>query len=302
VELVTQLLSDKPRSLFSQFTPASLLPHLTENAVALGLEGIWIFLDGLDALFRSSPDRLEHFLTDFFSTLEYFEDSTFVFKIIVSRELGIRLLKARGVVTRRFKTFSLKWQEDEIKNMIEKRLAFALGNDGITLDQLCEDEAWLSWLKQYASDSPRGWLDLIQPILSAYLKKDRPLSGSEWLDIYRQSPPPLHMDMDENRVFLGWGEIPITGIGCNLLRYLYENRHRPCTKSELYYRVHKGLEHEPRGLDDPGWEDVASWEGPLDTAIYRLRQAVEWDYRKDAPPIYIISERGRGQIHLENTM
>jgi hypothetical protein len=298
VETAARLLSETTRSLFPQSTPASLLPHLSENVKNLGLQGVWIFLEGLDPLFRISPERLERFLNDFLSTLELLEDSACVFKMIVSRELGIRLQKARGVITRRFKTHHLKWTEDELVRMTEKRIAFALNRETF-LAQLCKDEAWLSWLKKYAGDSPRGWLELTQPILTAYLEKGKSLTKTEWQAVYRQSPPPLHLDLETECVFIGWSEAAVTGIGYQLLRYLYENRHRPCTKSELYYRAHKGLSHEPRSKDDNDWEDLKTWEGPLDTALYRLRQAVEWS---DDEPLYIISERGKGQIRLENAV
>ena len=300
VETVKRLLFETPRSLFPQSAPASVLPHLTEVVKVLGFEGIWIFVGGLDALFRLSPDRLEQFLTDFLSTLEYFEDPAFVFKVIVSRDLGLSLQKARGVVTRRFKTHHLKWREEELIRLTEKRAALLLKRE-VSLTQLCKDDEWFQWLKKYAGDSPRGWLDLTRPILTAYMEKGKSLTKNKWQDVYRQSPPPLRLDFEAGRVLIGWGEASVTGIGYKLLRYLYENRHRPCAKSELYYRAHQGLAQEPRSKEDAGWEDVSIWEGPLDTALYRLRQVVEWDVREGVSPLYIISERGKGQIRLENT-
>ena len=300
VETVKRLLFETPRSLFPQSAPASVLPHLTEVVKVLGFEGIWIFVGGLDALFRLSPDRLEQFLTDFLSTLEYFEDPAFVFKVIVSRDLGLGLQKARSVVTRRFKTHHLKWREEELIRLTEKRAALLLKRE-VSLTQLCKDDEWFQWLKKYAGDSPRGWLDLTRPILTAYMEKGKSLTKNKWQDVYRQSPPPLRLDFEAGRVLIGWGEASVTGIGYKLLRYLYENRHRPCAKSELYYRAHQGLAQEPRSKEDAGWEDVSIWEGPLDTALYRLRQVVEWDVREGVSPLYIISERGKGQIRLENT-
>lgn len=301
LEAAARLLSDAPRTLFPQSTPASILPHLTGAVRALGFNGIWIFVEGLDTLFRVSSEHLTRFLDNFLSTLELFEDPAFAFKIIVSTELGQRMQTARGVITRRFKTYSLKWSEERLVSMIEKRLALTLQREAVLLNALCKDEAWRDWLRKYAGDSPRGWLDLTRPILTAYLEKGKGLTKTEWQDIYRQLPPPLRLDLEAGRVFVGFGEASVAGIGYKLLRYLYENRHRPCTKSELYYRAHKGLSHEPRGNEDAGWEDVAVWEGPLDTALYRLRQAIEWDKREKAEPLYIISERGKGQLHLENT-
>ena len=302
-ETITHLLIEPPREVFSRDSlPSSILSHLTSAIKAHGLEGVWVFLEGLDTLFRISPETLEKFLVNFLSTLDLFEEDTFSFKIIASSKLEQSLQKARGVLTRRFSIYQLKWSEDELVRLTEKRITLAAQRDNLPLSRVCKDSEWMKWLEKFAGFSPRGWLELTRPILSAYLEKRNPLTQSEWMDAYRHSPPPLRLDLEAGRVFIGWGEAPVTGIGYKLLRYLYENRHRPCTKSELYYRAHKGLSHEPRNNEDTGWEDVAIWEGPLDTALYRLRKEVEWDSRNGVAPIYIISERGKGQIRLENAM
>lgn len=301
--IVTHLLNDPPRDVFSRDSlPSSILSHLTSAMKAFELEGVWIFVDGLDTLFRVSPERLEKFIAYFFSTLDLFEEDIFAFKVVISSELEARLLKTRGVLTRRFTTYQLRWNEEELMRLTEKRIAFSIQRGDLSLARFCKGPEWLEWLKKYAGLSPRGWLNLTRPILTAYLEKEKPLTQTEWLDAYRQSPPPLRLDPEAGRVFLGWGEVPVAGIGYKLLRYLYENRQRPCTKSELYYRAHKGLNHEPRSKEDADWEDIKSWEGPLDTALYRLRKEVEWDTRDGAAPLYIISERGKGQIRLENTV
>lgn len=303
LEIVARLLNDPPRDVLSRDSlPSSILSHLTSAITALKLEGVWIFVDGLDTLFRVSPESLEKFIANFFSTLDHFEEDTFAFKVIISSELEARLLKSRGVLTRRFSTHQLRWSEEELMRLTEKRTALLTVKDGLSLVGLCKDPEWLKWLKKHAGLSPRGWLELTRPILTAYLEKGKPLTQAEWMDAYRQSPPPLRLDLETGRVFIGWRDVPVTGIGYKLLRYLYENRRRPCTKSELYYRAHQGLNHEPRSKEDAGWEDVAVWEGPLDTALYRLRQTVEWDSRDGVAPLYIISERGKGQIRLENAM
>lgn len=303
LETAARLLNDSPREVFSRDSlPSSILSHLTSAIKAFGLEGVWIFVDGLDTLFRVSPERLEKFIANFFSTLDLFEEDIFAFKVVISSALEARLLKTRGVLTRRFTTYQLRWNEEELMRLTEKRIAFSAQKSDLSLARFCKGPEWLEWLKKYAGLSPRGWLELTRPILTAYLEKGKPLTQNEWLDAYRQSPPPLRLDPETGRVFIGWGEASVAGIGYKLLRYLYENRQRPCTKSELYYRAHKGLNHEPRSKEDSGWEDVAVWEGPLDTALYRLRQTVEWDPREGASPLYIISERGKGQIHLENVL
>lgn len=305
LEIVTRLLNDARREVFSRDSlPSSILSHLTSAIKALELEGIWIFVDGLDTLFRVSPDRLEKFIVNFFSTLDLFEEDTFAFKVIISSELETRLLKTRGVLTRRFSTHQLRWTEEELIRLAEKRISLSTKRNDLSLARFCKGPEWLDWLKKYAGLSPRGWLELTRPILMAYLEKGKPLTQTEWLDAYRQSPPPLRLDLETNHVYVGWNEVDLKGIGYNLLRYLYENRHRPCKKSELYEHVYKEFyktEIAKKKKDDKRSTRV-DWEGPLDTALYRLRQAVEWDPREGAAPLYIISERGKGQIHLENSV
>jgi hypothetical protein len=302
---VTRLLNDPPREVFSRDSlPSSILSHLTSAVTALKLEGIWIFVDGLDTLFRVSPERLEKFIANFFSTLDLFEEDIFAFKVVISSKLEARTLKTRGVLTRRFSTHQLRWNEEELMRLTEKRIALSTQRDGLSLSRFCKDLEWLNWLKKYAGLSPRGWLELTRPILTAYLEKGKPLTQTEWLDAYRQSPPPLRLDPEAGRVFIGWGEAAVAGIGYKLLRYMYENRHRPCKKSELYEHVYKefyNTEIVAKKKDDKRSTRI-DWEGPLDTALYRLRQTVEWDTRDGVAPLYIISERGKGQIHLENVV
>ncbi|MCK6583130.1 MAG: hypothetical protein HUU11_06820 [Anaerolineales bacterium] len=300
--VITRLLTEPSRELFPRdFLPSTILSHLTSAVKAHGLDGIWVFLENLDPLLRISPEPLENFLVNFLSTLDLFEEDTFFFKIVTSSKFEYTL-KARGVLTRRFSVYQLKWSEEELICLTEKRIALAAKRDDLSLSHLCKDPEWMKWLRKYAGHSPRGWLELTRPILDAYLTKRKPITKHEWLDAYRQSPPPLRLDLETGRVFIGWGEAALAGIGYKLLRYLYENRYRPCTKSELYYRAHKGLDYEPRSKDDANWEDVKGWEGSLDTALYRLRKDVEWDTRDGVAPLYIISERGKGQIRLENAM
>lgn len=304
IETVARLLSETPRDIFASTAqppplPSSVLSHLADAIKKSKLEGAWIFLDNLDTLHRLHPERMEKFLVKFFSTLDLFEEPVFSFKAVVSSELGERLQKTRGVLTGRFTVHPLRWQEGELIRIVENRLAAT--RDGLSLARLCKDGDLLEWMKRYADDSPRSWLTRTRPILAAYLEKGKPLTQDEWLDICRQSPPPLHLDLGTGRVFVGRHESPLTGVGYQLLRYLYENR-RLCTKSELFYRVQRGLDHEPRSNGDTGWEDIKAWEGQLDTAIYRVRQVIEWDPREGAAPLYIISERGKGQIRLENVV
>jgi DNA-binding response OmpR family regulator len=72
----------------------------------------------------------------------------------------------------------------------------------------------------------------------------------------------------------------------NLLRYLYQNRHRPCTRSELYYLAHRRLEGEPASWRDEHWEHPGSWGRIIDTTLWRLREKIEPD---PSQPVYVVS-------------
>jgi hypothetical protein len=303
LEIVTYLLTEPSREVFPRDSlPSSILSHLTSAIRAHGLEGVWVFLDGLDILFRISPEILEKFLVNFLSTLDLFEEDTFVFKIIASSQLEYSLLKARGVLTRRFGVSQLRWSEQELVHLTEKRIALVTSRDNLSLSRLCKDAEWIKWLKKCAGLSPRGWLELTRPALVAYLKKEKPLTQAEWLEVYRQFPPLLSLDLETGHVFIGWGEVDVKGVGQKLLRYLYENRQRPCTKKELYEGVYQEYyKTEVSKKDKDGKRSTrVDWEGIMDTALYRLRRSLEWDTREGAAPLYIISERGKGQIRLEN--
>ena len=75
-----------------------------------------------------------------------------------------------------------------------------------------------------------------------------------------------------------------------LLVYLYHKRGQYCSREELYYLALEAREQIPssREID---WEPLTAWRGRLDTALYRLRQAIEPDPRH---PLYVVAQRGRG--------
>jgi DNA-binding response OmpR family regulator len=101
------------------------------------------------------------------------------------------------------------------------------------------------------------------------------------------------------QVFLGYQPIAdLSGSSLAILCYLYSHPDRSCNKEELYYRVLRGLDHEPRVPDDPDWEVPKNIQGAMDTALWRLRQSLE---PNPSEPIYIVSSRGKGIIRLENT-
>jgi hypothetical protein len=302
IETVKKIISTVPRPILPETATASdILSHLSRSTKRLGFDGVWVFIEDIDVLFRSSPDQVTTNLKALLSALDIFETLEFSIKIITPSELGLRLQATRGARARRFSVHYLRWQMDELLEIVERRIALVLKRENVSITDVCPDKAWLQWLKQYAGETPRGWLDLTRPVVAAYLKKGSKLSAAEWQAVYRQSPPLLNIDLETRRVFVGYGEIPVSEVGYRLLCYLYENRFRACSKSELYFCGQRKLAREPRSAGDEGWEDQSVWEGVLDTALWRLRQAIEWNKADGNKPIYIVSTKGRGQIRLLNT-
>ncbi len=279
----------------------TILLNLSENIQKAGWKGIWFFVKGLDRPYSVFPERLIQTLNFFLSTLDLFQESELAFKILLSEEAGKHALRARAVQTGRIMLYFLKWQEEDLHYLVDRRLQMVFQDKNITLQTLCTDPEWMRWIRRYAGSTPRGWLELVRPMLMAYDERGHPIPVHGWQEIYRSSPPLLRVDLDQDRVFIGRSEIHLTGYPYQLLRYLYQHRDRACTRSELFYRAILGRDREPR-TEEEGREPVKAWENTLDIHIHRLRQAVEWDTRKGVPPLYIVSERGKSRIRLENAM
>jgi hypothetical protein len=179
---------------------------------------------------------------------------------------------------RRLDVYRLAWTDEHLVMIAERRLAVALGRAEFHLKNLCAAPELIDWLKTYGGSSPRGWLELAGQLTEAYLARgmDHPLSREEWTEIYRRHPPRLHINLETDQVFVGYGEVHDLQPGTyRLLRYLYERHPRMCSRTELYYQAHLGLDHLPRATVDKHWEDPAVWSGAIDTLLWRLRQQIE---------------------------
>ena len=305
-ELLVSWMGRQPVQVLPPNAPPPRILSEVSNAIhELGMAGVWIMVDGLDPWVDVNAPALEDNLRWLLSALALFEDPRFCFKLMAPSRIKNSLLSSAGGPRRRFDFFDLEWTAEKLVELSERRLAVAVDQEQFRLSDLCTqnqhgDKTLREWLEIYGGPSPRGWLDVLRAPLTSYLALNprRSLSLDEWQQIRRQNPPPLHINPDNGQVFIGYGRVKnIQPAAYKLLVYLHAQPSHQCTREELYYRVHVGLDHVPKSHEDGEWQPRKYWERVIDTALYRLRQAVE---PQPDEPVYILSDRGKSIVRLEN--
>lgn len=283
--------------------PAELvLAELVKGLKAINLEGAWILVDGLETWSSANPEPLAAGLNAFLSALNLFERSGFAYKLLFSSTLYRTLGQASGIKRHRIDTHRLSWSMAKLKNLVEKRLSFATQGQINSLADLCDDKGLIPWLEHCGGHTPRGWLEFIRPLVAAYFEQTgegnpQPITAKEWQNIRKRHPPLLILNEEQHQITVGWREITDLPVGpYTLLKYLYKRAGQICTKSELYYLAYLGLEKEPLSHKDDNWVSRKTYEGLIDTNIWRLRKAIEPIPKK---PLFIVTVKGQG-IRLEN--
>ena len=293
--------SPLPPSLVA--SPPLLMAKLVSTVHSLGMEGVWVLSEGFERWLELDEDSVIAHLKSFLSALALFEHPRFVFKLIfpLTEATWENFKMAGAVKRRRVSIHRIYWTEEALRAMVERRLEVASGGQVQRLEELIEPSGvnrLLSWLQRWGGTSPRGWLEAIRPLVALYLNRPEPgpVPMKDWLKARRHHRPRLYVDEEEKRVTVGWREIPdLSERLFSLLLYLYHNQGRVCSREELYYRAYQKLPSIPRGRGDPDWVEKEIWNHALDSALSRLRQAVEPDPRD---PQLIITVRRRG-VKLE---
>ncbi len=302
IALCRHLLNDPaPPVLRSDVAEQRIITLLAQSIQRMGLRGAWVVMDGFEPWLRSAQSELSALLNAILSTLELFELHGFALKIIAPLELATDITRSWGARKGRIDIYTLEWSAAQLLQIVERHIAAKIERKAARLNDICAAQRDIqAWLERYGGATPRGWLRLVSPLVNAFITTSaaRPLTPDEWRTLQRAHPPPLRIDLDTDRVFIGEAEIrSLQPASYRLLRYLYEHRDRRVSRSELYYRVYRGLNAEPNSPDDPSWEDTKTWGNVLDNALLRLRRQLEPDPRD---PIYIVTDRGWG-IRLKHT-
>jgi hypothetical protein len=260
----------------------------------IGLGKVYVLI-GPDTL--SNSDQTRQSLQAFFSSLTLFENPHFVYKMVLPMWLQDPLVSTGVIRRRRTRIYTLSWHLEDLITIVVKRTALASGSPVEKLAEICKDKNLSLWLERTGGDSPRGWLECIAPLVAQYLRRQRTISTEEWHDIRTQSSPRFMFDPESESAMVGWRRITdLPEVPRLLLSYLYENRERVCTRSELYHLAYLPTRYPDATEEERREYSADNYDSVLDTAISRLRKRIEPDPQT---PMYVITERGKG-YKLEN--
>ena len=150
---------------------------LVQALQQIGLDGVWIIADGLEAEWVTAPLDVERSMRAFLSTVPLLEQRACIFKLMMPMELKGLVLESESYKKNYLDVYDLIWsypttdETDEqlqeavvlLCKMAEERLALAVGCESFQLDRLCSAPGFLRWLFRIGGDSPFGWLKTIRP-------------------------------------------------------------------------------------------------------------------------------------------
>lgn len=281
--------------------PEYVIRELIKALDKVAIDGVWVLVDDLDVWTEAAPELLSNGLTAFLSTLALFEQNGFAFKIFLPSTLERYLSGVSGITRRRVGVHYLHWSPQKLEKVVLQRLRKALGYIVDSLNEICADKTLLTWLERCGGYTPAGWLEAMRPLVAAYVEQQRagkrcPLTKEEWLEIRRRHPPQLSLDREHRRVRVGERvSKELTEQQFALFEYMYNHSGTTCTRSELHFLADLKLAHEPVA-GEPNYEAPNDYSGQLETAIWRLREALEPDPKH---PFFIITAKGKG-YRLEN--
>lgn len=296
-ELLQTLLSTPSEPvLHDHAPPETILDELCLGLEPLGLRGVWIMADDIERLAQIDEAVLLENLLALLAMLPLFERSTFAFKLFVPSRLEGEVSKASGLMRRRIDAVHLRWSTAELRAIVEKRLRVVTEGQLCRLEDLCSAPMLPAWLEAAGGESPRHWLDQVQPLVKYYLmhRPSRPIDDKQWRKLIFDHPPQLYLFPNRRLVVVGGREITLDEVpakAIDMLAYLYDHGNQIVPKEDLYFRAYLGRDHAPRAPGDPGYETREEYEGVVDTNIWRLRGVIEPDPKR---PVLIETKRGLG--------
>lgn len=273
-----------------------MMSELIAALKPLGFGGIWVMVDGLEPWEEVEAQVKEQFRV-FLSTLALFEEPGFVFKFMAPLSLRPILLASGGVLRRRLEPHTLVWTVEELVSILRTRFAPLGISPPPFVEGLLKDKGLQEKIReQGGGETPRGWVRALAPFVRDYVASPHPTTSGTGGHLASRLLP-LRLDQVGEQVFIGQRRVEtLTLSSYKLLTYLYEQYPRTCTRAELYYRLYKNLDYVPRSSADEGWDKPGDWRSTIDTALSRLRDAIEPEHDT---PRYVITVRGKG-VRLDN--
>ncbi len=294
--LIRQILSAPvPSILYDDASPETVMAELMSALRGLGLESIWLMTDGLESWTEMASDRLTESLRAFLSTLSLFGQSGPVYKLFLPAEIEPAIGRTGGLARRRIEGIHIHWDSSTLKELVERRLAFAFGRKTFPMEQLCNAPGLPEWLEKTGGRSPRDWLDQVAILVEHYAASPQsaPIDEETWKKLRRERPPRLYLEEKKRLVQVGGRMVNLDDLPTrvyDMLCYLYHHNDRVVTKAELYFRAYLGKDRIPQE-GEKGYAEPVEYVGLIDTNLWRLRQAIEPD---PSDPVLLITRRGHG--------
>lgn len=280
-----------PTGLSEKTSPIAELGYLIPLLEQVGYQGLVVLLEDIGPWMQLDQTLVDLF-RDFLSTLALFDVRGLCFKIVADTSL-LELVRASHVVTRRrAELVRLQWSSQVLEAIVTRRLQSVLGPTA-TLEIVYPRSAVPRWLSVVGGPTPRGWLEALAPLVGQVCQIQaqegawRPLKMEEWRAIRRQNLPALTYDQTTGTVTVGWRQVTLSAGEEALFRYLFERRGKICARRDLY----RAYMQKSYGSEGSAEERPSEYRGMLDTALHRLRKAIEPD-PKD--PILLVTVRDRG--------
>lgn len=289
----SDLLGDQPDMMV-------VATEFTKSMKKIGFSMIWIMVDGVVWITQNQRTNAVNSLCSILSTLKFFEIPYLCYKMALPIEFEADLVDAIGITRDRAMVFRINWDRRYLKNILEKRLTFAIG-ESTSFEHIYDVEEICSWLEACGGLNPRAWLEYFRPIIATYWdvisnEKPRKLSKTEWVGARKRSSLHLKFNAERNQVQVGMGNIKILSpeVGA-IFSYLYKNQGRYCTKKELYYKAYVPFAAPVDKVQEIGEQLVLAkeYDDLINTVIYRIRQAVEPN-PKDKEPVFVTTKRDVG--------
>lgn len=293
------LLATKPPGiLHPDAAPQETIDELTIGLEQIGLQGVWFLVDDIEGHAHNDEKLMLEMFQALLGTLPLFEKSGFAFKLFVPERFEGVISRTSGFERRRISGIRLRLTPLELQRIVNRRLQLVTGDADFHLGRLYLEDEIVAWLQAVGAESPRHWIDQVYPLISYYVANnlDRILTKKEWNSLRQNYPPRFYFDSEKKSVIVGGrvmtlDEVPPNAI--DMLAYLFDHSKEIVSREELYFLAYKSGNRRIPVAGEPDYESPNDYRGALDTALWRLRNAIEPDPKF---PVLLETKRGHGVV------
>jgi len=301
--ILKSIISATPRNVLpDNASPDKVAARLVTTLKSIGLAGVWVIGNDaeLEMWAEVAPDDLVVNLSSFFSTLPLFERANFSYKLLLPAWLEQKMMTVVHTIRQRQRLspyYLRQWDTACLEEVVMRRLQLAMERP-FTLRQLCTAPDLIEWLDWVGTPSPREWLEQVKPLVDYYRDHNlkTPVDQKTWYKLRRNHPPKIYLDDEGKRITVGARQISLDKLptkAYEILKYLYRQPDNyVASRAELYYRFYRELDYVPIPTDKH-YELPGNYRGALDTALWRIREAIEPNPSR-RNHVLIITVRGHG--------